>query len=525
MADSPQQGTGGGVRTVADAVAGALAARGIEHVWGVATRLGPVPDPVAGAVAAHPSLDLLACAHGESAALAAGAQAQLTGRLAVCSAPAGAPAVQLLNGLHDAASGRTPLLAVCGRLPLTDPTADDAFALDLDALLADVAAFHRTVSSPGQLRTLLEQAVAAALEDGGVAVLSLPHDVAAMPMPAPAVVDITDATLAAARRAAGIAPEELELVVQLLDEAQRVSLLVGAEAAPARQDVLALADRLAAPIVLTLRAKEGLEEGNPFAVGLTGPLGNPAAERALEEADTLLLLGSGFPQRGWHPTGKNVIHVDTRAADIGRRVAVDVPVVADPGPAVRLLAGRVAVRSDRDHLDRIRRAYTEWVAADTAGGGPAAAVAAVDGLAADDAVFTADAGEPAAWLAGVVRMRGRRRLLDVSAPGASANALPQAIGAATVHPDRQVVALTGADGLRTRLGELVTLARLRLRVTVVAVEPGSADDAEALAGVARAVGLRAGVVGADAHGDHGTHAVLGEALGATGPALVVVRPG
>ena len=463
MADRSQHSTGGG-GTVADVVAGALAARGIEHVWGVAAGLGPVPDPFADAVSAHPSLDLLACAHGESAAFAAGAQAQLTGRLTVCAAPAGAPSVQLLNGLHDAASGRTPLLVVCGRLPLTDPTADDAFALDLDALLGDVAAFHRTVSSPGQVRALLEQAVAAALDDGGVAVLSLPVDVAAMPVPAPAVVDVTDATLAAARRAAGIAPEELELVVQLLDEARRVSLLVGAEAAPARQDVLALADRLAAPIVLTLRAKEGLEEENPFAVGLTGPLGNPAAERALEEADTILLLGSGFPHRGWHPTGKNVIHVDARAEDIGRRVAVDVPVVAEAGSAVRLLAGRVAVRTDRGHLESIRQAYTDWVAAPPDEAGPAAAVAAVDALAADDAVFTADAGEPASWLAGVVRMRGRRRLLDVSAPGASANALPQAIGAATAHPDRQVVALTGADGLRTRLGatsraELVEAAR------------------------------------------------------------------
>ncbi|MEW2516529.1 thiamine pyrophosphate-dependent enzyme [Actinacidiphila alni] len=476
-------------RTVARVIVDALSELGVSQVFGV---VGDALNPLTDAIRTTDDIAWVGCRHEEAAAFAAGAQSQLTGRLGVCMGTVGPGSIHLLNGLYDAAKSRTPVLAIAGQVPLTELGSDYFQEVDNDALFDDVAVFRATITSPDQLPLLLETAVRNALGRKGVAVLTVPGD-------------IGDRELGADRPARfslsspSTRPEEdaVRRAAELLDRADRVTMLVGRGSRAAREDVLALADRLAAPMVLTLKAKEGLEGDNPFQVGQTGLIGNPAAASALEDADVLLMLGTDFPYRDWYPDGLTVIQVDTEAAHIGRRVPVDVALVGDVGAAVRdLLARLPAGRSgtdkerDRGHLEKSRERFAAWregqarLAAPGHDKGlvgkvrsvfdnrdhdirPEALAAAVDRAAADDAIFTSDTGMATVWLSRFVEMRGARRLLGSFNLGSMANAMPQAIGAQILDRDRQVVAFCGDGGLSMLLGDLITLKTNELPVKLV----------------------------------------------------------
>lgn len=472
-------------RTVARLIGDALSQLGVRQVFGV---VGDALNPLTEAIRTTEDVEWVGCRHEETAAFAASAQSQLSGNLGVCMGTVGPGSIHLLNGLYDAAKSRTPVLAIAGQVPVTDMGSDYFQEVDNDALFSDVAAFHATISSPDQLPQLLETAVRNALGRKGVAVLTVPGD-------------ISDRRLSTDRQARfslspGVTrPEEsaVRSAAGLLRRAERVTLLVGQGARAAREDVLALADRLAAPMVLTLKAKEGFEgDNNPFQVGQTGLIGNPAAASAMQEADTLLLLGTDFPYREWYPDGRTVIQVDTEATHIGRRVPVEAGLVGDVGATVRDLLrwlGSGEAR-DRKHLDHARGRFESWrdgqarladpkhdkgavgrirSALDNPEDGvrPEALAATVDRVAADNAVFTSDTGMATVWLSRFVEMRGTRRLLGSYNLGSMANAMPHALGAQYLDRERQVIAFCGDGGLSMLLGDLMTLKTGNLPVKLV----------------------------------------------------------
>ncbi|WP_333769374.1 thiamine pyrophosphate-dependent enzyme [Streptomyces sp. IBSBF 2435] len=476
-------------RTVARVIVDALSELGVSQVFGV---VGDALNPLTDAIRTTEGVEWVGCRHEEAAAFAAGAQSQLTGRLGVCMGTVGPGSVHLLNGLYDAAKSRTPVLAIAGQVPLTELGSDYFQEVDNDALFNDVAVFRATITSPDQLPLLLETAVRNALGRKGVAVLTVPGDIGDREVSAdrPARFSLTAPTTR---------PEEdaVRRAAELLDRADRVTLLVGKGSRAAREDVMALADRLAAPMVLTLKAKEGLEGDNPFQVGQTGLIGNPAAASALEDADTLLMLGTDFPYRDWYPQGRTVIQVDTEAAHIGRRIPVEIGLVGDVGATVRDLLARLTAQPpgaggarDRGHLDKARERFASWregqakLAAPDHDKGlvgrlrsavdnrqhdirPEALAAAVDRAAAEDAVFTSDTGMATVWLSRFVEMRGSRRLLGSFNLGSMANAMPQALGAQCLDRERQVVAFCGDGGLSMLLGDLMTLKTHALPVKLV----------------------------------------------------------
>ncbi|MFE4652348.1 thiamine pyrophosphate-dependent enzyme [Streptomyces sp. NPDC056707] len=472
-------------RTVARLIGDALSELGVRQVFGV---VGDALNPLTEAIRTTEDVEWVGCRHEETAAFAASAQSQLSGNLGVCMGTVGPGSIHLLNGLYDAAKSRTPVLAIAGQVPLTDMGSDYFQEVDNDALFSDVAVFRATISSPDQLPQLLETAVRNALGRKGVAVLTVPGD-------------ISDRQLSADRKARfslspGVTrPEEsaVQSAADLLRRAERVTLLVGQGARVAREDVLALADRLAAPMVLTLKAKEGFEgDNNPFQVGQTGLIGNPAAASAMQEADTLLLLGTDFPYREWYPEGRTVIQVDTEPTHIGRRVPVEAGLVGDVGATVRDLLrclGSGEAR-DRKHLDHARERFESWrdgqarladpkhdkgavgrirSALDNPEHGirPEALAATVDRVAADNAVFTSDTGMATVWLSRFVEMRGARRLLGSYNLGSMANAMPHALGAQYLDRQRQVIAFCGDGGLSMLLGDLMTLKTSNLPVKLV----------------------------------------------------------
>src|SRR6202046_3727575 len=241
--------------TVAESIIDALAELGVTHVWGV---VGDALNPVTDAIRREERVEWIGVRHEEGGAFAAGAQAQLTGTLGVCMGTVGPGSIHLLNGLYDAKKSHAPVLAICGQVPLAELGSDFFQEVDNDAVFSDVAEYCRTVTSPAQLPGMLEQAIQRALDRPGVSVLTVPGDVAGLEAPehAPRF----------ARTQVPVVPDESQLsqAAAAINESAKVTFLVGHGARHAREEVLALADHLRAPMVLTLKAKEGLERDNRF---------------------------------------------------------------------------------------------------------------------------------------------------------------------------------------------------------------------------------------------------------------------
>ncbi|WP_053690803.1 thiamine pyrophosphate-dependent enzyme [Streptomyces sp. WM6372] len=469
-------------RTVAHVIVDALKELGVRHVFGV---VGDALNPLTDAIRTADDLDWVGCRHEEAAAFAASAQSQLSDTLGVCMGTVGPGSVHLLNGLYDAAKSRTPVLAICGQVPLAEVGSDYFQEVDNDLLFRDVAVYRATVTSPDQMPRMLESAVRAAVTQGGVAVLTVPGDLGDQELS-------EDRPTRFALAAPRTRPDDPALAeaAELLNSASRVTLLVGRGARGARAEVLRAAELLAAPMVLTLKAKEGFEGDNPFQVGQTGLIGNPAAAHALDSGDALLMLGTDFPYRDWYPTGCKVVQVDTRAEHLGRRVPVDVGLAGDVGATLRALLPLLEEAPDRTHLDGARERFVRWeegqqrladpghehrwtgrlrAALDNRDHEirPEALAAAVDRYADEDAVFTSDTGMATVWLSRFVSMRGSRRLIGSYNLGSMANAMPQALGAQLWAPDRQIVAFCGDGGLSMLLGDLMTIKTYGLPVKLV----------------------------------------------------------
>ncbi|MGI8511612.1 MAG: thiamine pyrophosphate-dependent enzyme [Solirubrobacteraceae bacterium] len=474
--------------TVAELIVKGVADLGVKNAWGV---VGDALNPVTDAIRREHRLEWIGVRHEEAGAFAAGAQAHLSGTLGVCMGTVGPGSIHLLNGLYDAKKSRVPLLALCGQVPLAEIGSDFFQEVDNDQLFADVAAFSRTIMSPEQMPLLFEQAVQTALARKTVAVLTLPGDVGAMDVPdgtrEPSFTQSDPPTIPD--------PAALGSAADRIESAASVAILAGQGARHARHELLALADRLAAPMVLTLKAKDGLERDNPYELGQTGMIGNPPARKALEAAELLLMVGTDFPYVDWYPEGKVVVQIDVRGEHIGRRTNVDAGVIGDAQLALAGLLERVSEKTDRSLLDVHRAEYERWredqlKLADphyderVAGRAraildnpehrirPEALAAAIDTHAADDAIFTSDTGMSTVWLSRFVTMRGTRRLMGSYNLGSMANAMPHALGAQALDRNRQVIAFCGDGGLTMLLGDLLTAAAYDLPATFVVFDNG-----------------------------------------------------
>jgi pyruvate dehydrogenase (quinone) len=476
------------VTTVAELLIESLADYGVTTVWGV---VGDALNPVTDAIRREDRIDWIGVRHEEVGAFAASAQAQLTGRLGVCMGTVGPGAIHLLNGLYDAKKSHAPVLAICGQVPREEMGSNFFQEVDNDALFADVAVFNRTVTSIDQLPLLIERAGNAAIQDSGVAVLTLPGDVGGLDLPkgtsVPKLIDT--------RPRAMPATDVVQQAASLLNDADKVTLLVGQGAREAREEVLQVAERLAAPMVLTLKAKEGLERDNVYEVGQSGLLGNHASAKAFAGCDVLFLVGTDFPYREFLPSDKRVIQLDVRGSHIGRRTPVDLALVGDAALGLQALLALLAQKTDRGHLDEALKSYHKWherqarftdPAYDTKPKGllrrkvdnpeslirPELLAATLDRHASQDAVFTTDTGMPTVWLSRFVRMTGRRRLVGSFNLGSMANAMPQALGASALDRKRQVVAFCGDGGLSMLMGDLITAVTHDLPVKLVVFDNG-----------------------------------------------------
>jgi pyruvate dehydrogenase (quinone) len=474
--------------TVAELLITALADHGVSQVWGV---VGDALNPVTDAIRREERIEWVGVRHEEAGAFAASAQSQLTGRMAVCMGTVGPGAIHLLNGLYDAKKSHTPVLAVLGQVPREEMGSDFFQEVDNDVLFADVSVFCETVTSAGQFPLLLEHAANAAIQERGVAVLTLPGDVGGLDLPKHAVVP----RFIEARSESVPSDDDLRSAAEAINAGGPVTLLVGQGARAARAEVLTLAARLNAPMVLTLKAKEGFDDDNPYEVGQSGLIGNHATAIAFEGCETLVLLGTDFPYRNFLPAGKTVIQLDLRGTHVGRRTPVTHPLVGDATLGLRALLPLIDPQTDTALLEKSRASYHRWrerqrELADPSYDGkpkgllrrkvdnpdsrirPELVAATVDRLAASDAIFTTDTGMATVWLSRFVTMTGSRRLVGSYNLGSMANALPQALGAQGLDRTRQVVAFCGDGGLSMLMGDLITAVSHDLPVKLVVFDNG-----------------------------------------------------
>ncbi|SNB76576.1 pyruvate dehydrogenase (quinone) [Arboricoccus pini] len=463
-------------QTVADQMVQTLAAIGVKRIYGI---VGDSLNGFTDSLRRQGEIEWLHVRHEEVAAFAAGAEAHLTGELAVCAGSCGPGNLHLINGLFDCHRSRVPVLAIAAQIPSAEIGSGYFQETHPENLFKECSSWCELVASPQQLPRMLEIAIRNAVMTNGVSVLVIPGDVAllpALPTPAP--------------KPAGLLPEPASLIpgeasldglAKLLNEAKAVTLLCGGGCAGAHAELLAVAEALKAPIVHAMRGKEHVEWDNPFDVGMTGLIGFASGYHAMQNCDTLLMLGTDFPYRQFYPGKAKIAQVDKRGAQIGRRVPVDLGIEGDVKSTLRALLPRLEAKSTRRHLDsaldhyKKARKELDELATGRAGGPlhPQHVTRVVSEIAAEDAVFTCDVGLPTVWAARYLGMNGKRRLLGSFWHGSMANAMAQAIGAQAAFRERQVVSLSGDGGFTMLMGDFLSLKQLDLPVKVVVFNNGA----------------------------------------------------
>ncbi len=465
--------------SVAEVIVETIKRAGVERVWGLP---GDSLNTFTDVLRRDGSLRWMHVRHEESAAFAAAAEAEITGRLAVVAGSCGPGNLHFINGLYDAQRSRVPVLAIASHIPSSQIGSAYFQETHPQELFRECSVYCEMISDPAQMPWVLETAMRSAVERRGVAVIVVPGDVFAEDVPARRA----SAPITAAAPRVIPSGDELRRMASLLDGAEKITILAGAGVAGAHDEVIALAERLRAPIVHAFRGKEHIEYDNPYDVGMTGLLGFASGYRAMERCDLLLMLGTDFPYRQFYPSKAKIIQVDIRGEQLGRRSPVDLGVVGDVGETARALLPMLrADRSDAhltsslDHYARTRRDLDAL--ADNDGRPPIHPqylMRLLDELAADDAVFTADVGTPVIWAARYLTMTAQRRLLGSFTHGSMANALPHALGAQATDTARQIVALSGDGGLAMLMGDLLSIRQNDLPVNIIVFNNSSLNFVE-----------------------------------------------
>jgi pyruvate dehydrogenase (quinone) len=496
---------------IADLFVETLELAGVERIYGV---VGDSLNGLTEALRRRGTIEWVHVRNEEAAAFAAGAEAQLTGKLAVCAGSCGPGNLHLINGLYDCNRTRVPVLAIAAQIPSAEIGSNYFQETRPEALFRECSVYCETISDADQMPRTLDTAIRAAVGHRGVAVVAMPGDVA---------LRMTTGLIARSRtallpEAATIIPDRHSLarLAALLNDAGKVTILAGRGCRGAHAQLVALAGVLQAPVVHALGGKEFVEYDNPYDVGMTGLIGFSSGYDAMMACDTLLMLGTDFPYRQFYPEKAKVAQIDLRPENLGRRTAIDLGLVGDVGATIDHVLPLLTRERDGAFLRDAREDYAksrkglDELATGTPGSGvihPQHVARVVSELASDDAVFACDVGTPTVWAARYLAMNGRRRLIGSFNHGSMANALPQAIGAQAAYPGRQIVSLSGDGGLAMLMGELLTVRQLSLPVKIIVfnngtlgfvememkaagmIETGVALDNPDFAAVARAIGL------------------------------------
>ena len=462
-------------KRVADLLVDVLVEAGVQRIYGIT---GDSLNGITDAIRASGQMQWIHVRHEESGAFAAGAEAHLTGKLAVCVGSSGPGNTHLINGLYDCHRSRVPVLAIAAHIPSYEIGSGFFQETHPEHVFAKCSHYCELVSQAEQMPRVLEIAIQTALSRRGVSVVALPGDVALrdaieiaprlhFPEPKPIVCP---------------SEEEITILAEVLNRSKKTTILGGAGCAGAHAELIELAGKLQAPIVHAMRGKEFIEYDNPYDVGMTGLLGFPSGYFAMMNCDTLLMIGTDFPYTQFLPQDATIVQIDLRGEQLGRRSKVDFGFVGDTKTTLRTLLPKLEQNRSDAHLKTSLTHYRKARAGlDELASGesreniihPQYVARVLDELAAPDAVFSCDGGTPTIWGARYLKMNGHRRLLGSFTHGSMANALPQAIGVQASHPGRQVISMSGDGGLAMLMGDLLTLCQNELPVKVIVFKNNS----------------------------------------------------
>ena len=458
---------------VAEQLVSQLIDAGVHRVYGiVGDSLNPIVDAIRKSGGSKKGgIDWVHVRHEEAAAFAAAAEAQLTGKLAVCAGSCGPGNLHLINGLYDAQRSAAPVLAIASHIPSVQIGQMYFQETHPDRLFNECSVYNEMISSAEQAPRVVNAAIRHAVELSGVSVISLPGDVSDLKATSPSPKYVPS-------RRPVLTPneEDVRQLADVLNRAKKVAIFAGAGVEGAHDEVIELADVLKAPIGHTLRGKDFIQYDNPFDVGMTGLLGYGAAAEGMNDADVLIMLGTDFPYDQFLPDTFTV-QVENHPEKLGRRTDISLPIHSDVKPLIAALLPLL----DRDRSDAFLKAKVKKhskimhspIGAYTRNAEhmkpihPEYAAHILNEVASKDAIFTADTGMCNVWTARYIDPLGTRRLIGSFLHGSMANALPHAIGAQVAFPNRQVISVSGDGGLSMLLGELVTARMYNLPIKVV----------------------------------------------------------
>jgi len=456
-------------KKVADLFVDVLLEAGVQRIYGVS---GDSLNGITDSMRSREQIQWVHVRHEETAAFAAGAEAHLTGKLAVCAGSCGPGNLHLINGLYDCHRSRVPVLAIAAQIPSNEIGSGYFQETSPEHLFAQCSHYCELVSHPEQMPRVLEIAMQTAISKRGVAVVAIPGDVAMRD----AVEQARRVHFPDARPSVSPSDDEINILADLLNRSEKITILGGAGCAGAHEELVELAGKLQAPIVHAMRGKEFIEYDNPFDVGMTGLLGFSSGYHAMMNCEVLLMIGTDFPYQQFYPKDATVVQIDVRGEQIGRRSKVDFGFVGDTKTTIRALLPRLEQNQYETHLQesvehyRKARKGLDNVATPNSNEKPIHpqhVARVLDQLAADDAIFTCDVGTPTIWAARYLTMNGKRRIIGSFNHGSMANALPQAIGAQASYPGRQVISMSGDGGFAMLMGDLLTLRQHQLPVKLI----------------------------------------------------------
>jgi pyruvate dehydrogenase (quinone) len=385
--------------------------------------------------------------HEETAAFAAGAEAQLNG-LACCAGSSGPGHVHLINGLYDAHRSNASVLAIASTIPTKEFGTSYFQETNTIKLFDDCSCYNQLAVTPVQLPRMLQSAIQHAVHKKGVAVLGLPGDITNLPSVEPETTTLLFRTQPVVRPA----EEELVKLAELINSFKKITIFCGIGATQAHSEILQLAEKLNSPVAYSYKAKMAIQYDNPFEVGLTGLLGLPSAYHSMHECELLLLLGTDFPYTPFMPMENKIVQVDINPENLGRRAKLEIGLCGDVKDTLQALLPMLDVNKDSSFLEQQLELYSEvkthllnYVEDH---GKPKAihpefVTSVINKIAAKNAIFTVDTGMCCVWAARYIDGTSERKLLGSFNHGTMANAMPQAIGAALACPNQQVIALCG----------------------------------------------------------------------------------
>ena len=525
-------------KRVADLLVDVLLEAGVQRVYGVS---GDSLNGITDSMRTREQIQWIHTRHEEVAAFAAGAEAHLTGKLAVCAGSCGPGNLHLINGLYDCHRSRVPVLAIAAQISSNEIGSGYFQETHPEYLFGQCSHYCELVSQPEQMPRVLEIAMQTAISKRGVAVVAIPGDVAMRD----AVEQSPRVHLSEAKPSVCPSDDEINILSDLLNRSEKITILGGAGCAGAHQELIKLAEKLQAPIVHAMRGKEFIEYDNPFDVGMTGLLGFSSGYHAMMNCDVLLMIGTDFPYQQFLPKDATIVQIDVRGEQIGRRSKVDFGFVGDTRTTLRALLPKLEqnryeahLQESREHYRKVRQGLDDLATPNSNEKPihPQYVARLLDQFAAEDAIFTCDVGTPTIWAARYLTMNGKRRILGSFNHGSMANALPQAIGAQVSHPDRQVISLSGDGGFAMLMGDLLTLRQHELPVNLIVFKNDSLAFVELemkAAGILdygtnlhnpdfRTIAEGAGLLGVRAETPDQVEPAIAQALKHNGPALVEV---